>query len=174
MKALVRICIVAAALMAGATLTAVGAGQAQSDVTPPVVAELSISPKYVDTSAEPQIITITAHITDDLSGLRYLAIWFGPFLYDHDQDKSVVMQDTDIVSGTPTDGMYETTLTLPRYSADGRWIARYAIIDDQVGNRASCNTNGQMECPADWTTYYFVNIMDTIFHYLPFLSNRIE
>jgi len=167
-------CIVAFALAAGIALTAVRAGQAQSDVTPPVVDELSISPKFVDTSAGPQTITITAHITDDLSGLRYLTIWFGPLLYGHDQDKSVIIQDADIVSGTPTDGTYETTLTLPRYSADGRWIAKYAIIDDRVGNTASCNTNGQMECPSDWATYYFVNIKDTISFYLPFLSKHTD
>lgn len=174
MKAIMRMCIVALAFVASAMLSATGTAQAQSDVTPPTVVELSISPKFVDTSAEPQTITITVHIMDDLSGLRYLTIWFGPVLYGNDQDKSVLVQDTDIVSGTSANGIYETTLTLPRYSADGRWIAKYAIISDQVGNTANCNTNGQLDCPSDWTTYYFINIKDTNFFYLPFLSKRID
>ena len=156
-----------------AALIVIDSASAQSDVTPPVVVQLTITPTLMDTSAGPQTITFTAHITDDLSGLRYQTIVFGPLLYGSDQDKAVLFNDASLVSGTLTDGTFVATVTLPQYSADGRWIAKYMYGSDQVGNQADCYTNTKTECPPDWRTYYFVNIRDVVFLYLSFVTNSL-
>jgi hypothetical protein len=42
---------------------------AEVDTTPPVLVSISVSPTTVDTSASSQEVTVTAEITDDLSGV---------------------------------------------------------------------------------------------------------
>ncbi len=146
---------------------------AQSDVTPPVLVSLSISPTLVNTSQTSQTVTFTAHITDDLSGFRYGNVQLGPLLLQgNDQDKLVSFYDSDRVAGNTLDGIYVQTLTMPRYSADGRWKAKYMWMDDQVGNSTGCNTNGKNDCPADWGTFFFVNVRDNSFLYLSQLMKQ--
>jgi hypothetical protein len=165
---LLRIAAVVIASAVAAVWMIIQPVSAQSDVTPPVVAHLMISPTLVDTSHAVQTVTLTARITDNLSGLRYATIWFGPYIYGDEQDKPVTFSDWKLVNGDAVDGVYETTLTLPRFSADGRWVAKYMVMEDAVGNKARCNTDAEMECPQDWSGYYFVNIQDNRFLYLPY------
>ena len=144
--------------------------EAQGDITPPVVMSLSVSPSVVDTRYSSQVVTVTAHITDDLSGLGSFAFWIGPQIIEHAQDKSLSFRDTDRIEGTPRDGIYINTVTLPQYSAEGRWVAKYSVIYDAVGNQSSCKVNGENVCSDDWNAFYFFNVQDSFFLYLPSLS----
>ena len=47
---------------------------AQQDTTPPVLVGLSLDRLQIDTSAGDETITATAHVTDDLSGVLYVAM----------------------------------------------------------------------------------------------------
>ncbi|WP_354174763.1 hypothetical protein, partial [Arthrobacter sp. UYEF36] len=46
----------------------IAATNAAPDTTAPVVLEMSISPQTVDVTTASQPVTVTAHITDDISG----------------------------------------------------------------------------------------------------------
>lgn len=149
---------------------AVKPAAAQSDTAPPMIIGMHITPTVVDTQLQSQVVTFTVRITDDLSGLEYLTIWFGPLLIDHDQDKSITFREDDLQGGTTVDGVYRNSLTLPRYSAAGRWVAKYMVAVDAVGNQAYCQVNWQEECPDGWGLFYFVNVRDDRFLYLPALA----
>lgn len=149
---------------------AVKPAAAQSDTSPPMIIGMHITPTVVDTQLQSQVVTFTVRITDDLSGLEYLTIWFGPLLIKQDQDKAITFREDDLQGGTTVDGVYRNSLTLPQYSAAGRWVAKYMVGRDVVGNEVACNTNGQKECPDGWGLFYFVNVRDDRFLHLPALS----
>lgn len=140
---------------------------AQSDVTAPVVVNVTIEPTFVDTSSAPQTVTVTAHITDDLSGLGTVDIWFGPKLIGGNQGGYVGFGASNLITGTPTDGIYISSLKVPRYSAYGRWTAKYYVGYDAIGNQSGCRVNGQMDCPPAWDSFYFINARDDSWMYLP-------
>src|SRR2546427_13228715 len=51
----------------------VPAAFAQSDTTPPTLASFSFAPSDINTTAAPQTVTVTMHLTDDLSGVQLVA-----------------------------------------------------------------------------------------------------
>ena len=106
-------------------MLAVGVSRAQAaeDTEPPVLESLSISPATVNTTSSAQTVTVTAHITDNQSGVQYADI--GIFSPGHHQ----IEPGFHLISGTDTDGMYESTLTLPQGSEVGAWKARVRLSD---------------------------------------------
>ena len=120
------------------TFEQTGAG----DAAAPELRSFSVTPQSVDTSTGSQTITLEAHITDDLSGaaadgytngvpeMRFVSpsgaqsTWtsFGP---------------SSRISGTPQDGHYRSTITLPRYSEQGTWKLAHVGLVDMAGNRTS-------------------------------------
>ncbi len=130
---------------------------AQGDLTPPTLANLQIDPPTVDTSLSAQVITFTARITDDLSGVKYVVILFAPAV-GGTQRNSVFFQTQNRISGTELDGIYRNTMILPRYAAQGRWAPVQIEAGDNVGN--ICYTNAP--CPFEWSSYYFINGKDNV------------
>lgn len=158
---------IASVFIAGMLIGGLGISiRAQSDISIPVIVNIDINPRIVDTRLSNQTVTLTAHITDDLSGLRYAVFWFGPVSVPQDQDKDVTFRELNLVSGTVTDGIYVATLELPRYSANGRWEAKYSVAKDMVGNTADCNVNAQMECSDNWASFYFLNVAEEYDEYV--------
>ena len=105
---------------------------AQGDITVPVVVTMTLSPGRIETDNEPQTITATARITDDLSGLVYVQIELGPL--GTTQRTTVFFLPEHLISGDTKDGIYQTTITLPQFSAWGWWRASFFSIKDPVGN----------------------------------------
>ena len=101
------------------------------DIASPQLVSVGITPGTVDVTSQDQTITATLHITDDLSGLR------SGFAVLHDPSG----MDTGIYSffaassgvGTPQDGTYTVSLTIPRGSVAGQWEIR-PQLRDMVGN----------------------------------------
>src|SRR5436309_436893 len=96
---------------------------ASNDSTAPVVEGLTVSPSSIDTSGGAKTVTVTAHITDDLSGVSQsccngVSVNFkspsGQYAY-------ATFYGTQRTSGTAQDGEYSYTMTLPRYSEQGTW-----------------------------------------------------
>jgi hypothetical protein len=117
--------LVVTALLTGAPWELV----AQSDITPPQLVTLSISPGTVDVSSEPQTVTFTAHVTDELSGVGYsYGIVWSPS----------VGQQVDFlfnrVEGDAHDGTYLGQALIPQYAEAGTWQVRYLRFYDAVGN----------------------------------------
>src|SRR5580704_7194893 len=59
----------------GLTVTEIVGAQSQ-DVTPPVLQGFSFSPTAIDTTTGAQSVTVTAHVTDDLSGFSFGCVFF--------------------------------------------------------------------------------------------------
>jgi hypothetical protein len=148
----VRILIVVA-LFAGA-LSLFTVSHAQQDISPPVLVDLSFEPARVDTSDAAQTITVTAHITDDLSGLDSADIWM------HRPGTTQVhlmgFYGDDLVDGDATDGYYQETFILPRFSAYGEWRIQSVGLKDNVGNLIGFNPS-QDDWPEHFDNSTFIN-----------------
>ncbi len=102
------------------------------DTTPPTIASFDFNPKAVDTSTSSQEITITARLTDDLSGFSQ-----GYFRFQSPskiQDVGLWFSSSERTSGNELDGTYERKITLPQYSEPGTWKLSSIELRDNVGN----------------------------------------
>jgi Ca2+-binding RTX toxin-like protein len=90
------------------------------DMSNPVVGGVTVSPTTVDVSSEPQTIQSEAHVTDD-TGVASVQIG----------DRMA-----SLISGTPRDGTWATTIRVPRFISPGpRDI--YVGVRDRVGRATS-------------------------------------
>ena len=124
---------------------------APGDAAAPVLAGFDISPAQVDTSTGPQIVTVTAHITDDVSGFTSTYFQLAP--PSGNRSLYVNLDSSKRTSGTPQDGIYTVALTLPRYSEQGAWrlgtgMSSSFSLSDAAGNYRSLY-------PGDLTTAGF-------------------
>jgi hypothetical protein len=107
------------------------------DTTPPALASLTISPASVDTSAAAQTVTVTARITDAVSGVGPYAtsLWFSS--PGGSKSVSAYLDASRRISGTAQDGTYQVAITVPRYSEQGTWRLNALYLNDVAGNSAS-------------------------------------
>lgn len=133
MKLLLSITLGFLALFFGMTIV-----HAQQDITPPMLLDVRFDPVQIDTSKGPATITVTVHVTDDLSGVDEVELFFR---------KSGTTQTAEvrlrhiIWDGQPNDPLLDGTLTskmrLPQYAAFGEWEMFNVILEDKVGNDIS-------------------------------------
>lgn len=107
------------------------------DVKPPDLLSFSFAPSTVDVSAGPETVMITAHITDDISGFESGGVLF---ISPSGQQVASGTIARPPVSGNVTDGVYQATLTIPRFAESGVWTLAFVDLRDQVGNRALIRT----------------------------------
>ena len=109
------------------------ATQGSKDTKPPQLSSLAIKPTSVNTSSSSRTVTLTAHITDDLSG-------FGSngklFFSSPSGKQSTVSTSFKRISGTATDGTYEIPVTFQQFSEAGTWSISTIRLSDQAGNEA--------------------------------------
>jgi len=109
----------------------------REDTSPPDILGFDFDPKSLNTTASSADITFTAHLADDQSGLESAhALFFSP---SRSESLSISFYPRDRVSGTDLDGIYERSVTLPRYSEQGTWSLEYAWLTDRVGNTRELN-----------------------------------
>jgi hypothetical protein len=96
------------------------------DSAAPKLASLTVSTDRIDTSQGPVSIHVTAHITDDLSGLRQGVLQFGEVT-----TANAIFEAGTRVSGTPQDGVYEFTAVVPRYTYQGTFRLSVFLADTQ-------------------------------------------
>ncbi len=112
------------------------------DTNAPVLASFAMSPTTVDTSAGPAVVTITARLTDEQSpsigGTAPLSkvVLTAP---GGQQQATAYLSQAQRISGTATDGVYSSTLTIPWHAAPGQWSAS-AVLVDISGNTATMTT----------------------------------
>lgn len=120
------------------TLTVV---DATPDTTPPTLLGASFSPSTIDTSAGPQSVTISLHVTDSQSGVDFgpLAYFVGVTLspsgsfFTSGPFQSLGSTFFHLVSGTPQDGIWQATISMPQYSG-GNWTIIRLDLHDAVNN----------------------------------------
>src|SRR3982750_593986 len=79
---------------------------ATADLTPPQLVSIDFTPKSVDVSSASQTVTVTAHLTDDNTGVSDAAVQFGS-----PSSGQTVYAYFSRISGTAQDGMYQTLIT---------------------------------------------------------------
>jgi hypothetical protein len=115
---------------------------AKSDTEAPQLQSLSWSPSSVNTSAGAQSITVTAGVTDDLSGLdvsnlNQFEIRFRSPSYSQFVDAVA----SNLVSGSAIDCVVSGSMTLPAFAESGVWTVEYVMLRDQVGNMRVLNSS---------------------------------
>ena len=115
---------------------------ADSDNIPPDILAFEFSPKIINTTDSSGDIKFTAHLADDLSGIEGANARFrSP---SESQSISASFSSWYRISGTDLDGIYECSVTLPRYSEQGIWTLYSVTLSDRVGNRRSLNKADMM------------------------------
>ncbi len=106
------------------------------DITAPVILSAAVEPAVINTSFGAVTLTLTVHLTDDLSGIDRGYYRFEPVnplvngqLVDAYTDKS----DAEC-TGTLNDLTCVIPFTLPRYSAGGEWVPTWIFTEDTIGN----------------------------------------
>lgn len=108
-----------------------------TDTTAPQLVELSFAPPAVDTSVGAASVTLTARVTDNLSGVvRADVAITSP---SGSQSTSARATAAERVSGSGLDGVYRFTLALPSMAEQGTWHAAVSLLD-AAGNEASLSS----------------------------------
>jgi hypothetical protein len=120
-----------------------------SDTTPPKLVEFGFSPTVVDISTNGQWMTLTARITDDLSGFgtsdpdslfySYANVVFRPAGAEAFIQLSAHWDPFSRISGNELDGVYKTELYIPANSRTGVWTAASFVLADAVRNTTNLN-----------------------------------
>lgn len=145
-----------------AALLALGshAAFAQEDLTPPALLDVQFEPQTIDTSKGPATITVTIHVTDDLSGMAHVALFFRrPGTTQHNQVEFRPDEGwSEIVTGDLLDGWHRATMTIPQYAAYGEWEMYNVSLEDTVGNwlyLSRPETPGEQKAPDNqWPALY--------------------
>lgn len=115
----------------------------QSDTTPPILRDFSISPTVVDTSQTPVTIMLEGHLTDDCAGLPTAYESYSlPFLTINFQSKSgqranAVFSPDLLVETNARDATFFATLSLPQFAEGGVWTLHTAQFSDDARNVAT-------------------------------------
>ncbi len=108
-------------------------GSAQtSDTMPPSLVSLDFNPKAVDVTMSAQAVTVTAHVTDDLSGTSEVAVEFVSPSFA----QSTPFAFLNRTSGTSLDGVYQGSVQIPMFSESGVWSLDVFLFDN-AGNSLS-------------------------------------
>ena len=92
-----------------------------SDTSPPQLVSLSLGSNSIDASTGAVTIPISARITDSLSGLNYLYASYTSIVEGVYRSFTSYFADYNRVSGTNSDGIYQTDLVIPQYAAQGTY-----------------------------------------------------
>jgi hypothetical protein len=126
------------------------------DEEPPKLAGLSLSSSTVNVAAAPQTVTVSAHITDNLSGFNH-----GSITFESPSGKQVTAEGSFTkLSGSETDGSYEAAVTFERFIQSGSWKVRAVKLVDNVGNQADLSAS-QLEAKGLPASVKVVSVEDT-------------
>lgn len=132
--ALNRRSLTSADLAAAATQSTLSVASSTQDVTPPaVVGGLNGIPPQVDVTSAPVSLTVSAQLTDAQSGVAR----FDVGLRAPDGKTSVSCSANAPTSGTPADGIWQCTLTIPKGAQPGNWSIAIRAIDAAFNTYAS-------------------------------------
>ncbi len=113
--------------------------QGEQDITPPSIYELNFTPRVIDTSSSDSLITISAKIQDDISGNAGNGYSSSPSQIrfrspSGNQFSTALLSEPERISGTALEGIYQSSLELPKFSENGLWKVEHLLLVDQVGN----------------------------------------
>lgn len=111
------------------------AAAAQGDTAPPVLVSATPDRQQIDTDDGPQLVRVSVHITDDLSGLQNLYI-----AWRHEYGANTTRNcQFQLYAEGHRDVRAECLLEFPQHSAAGRWLVDHVGMRDRVGNEGNIN-----------------------------------
>jgi hypothetical protein len=119
-----------ATLLAGIALT----GRAQ-DVSPPTLQSFAFTPAAINVSGGPQAIALAAHVTDDLSGVVTVEVFFRSPTGTQTLNGFLARS-----TGSAFDGMWTGNIVFPQFSASGTWTVSFVFVSDAAGNSSDIGT----------------------------------
>ncbi len=125
---LARKLVKALSLLALATVAALPA--LASDTQPPVLTSFTFTPTAVDTATNSATVTVTAQITDNLSGVASSGAEF--------YSPAGIQRfgcNMSLISGTNLNGTFQCTGTIQAYSEAGTWYVYDVYVEDSAGNQ---------------------------------------
>src|SRR5258706_183860 len=106
------------------------------DTQPPVLTSFTFSPMAVDTTTSSATVTVTAQVTDNLSGVAAVDVDFvSP---SGTQAGGCGMS---LISGTNLNGTYQGTVGIPIYSEAGTWTVFYVYVADNINNNRTYHSS---------------------------------
>jgi hypothetical protein len=124
--------VTASGASADGTLTQSAPVNVSYDITPPSLEAFSLSPTSINTLSSDQAITAAAHITDDRAGASLSVARFRSPSGVQFVDANFYVQDR--VSGTPKDGTYSYSMTVPQFAEHGTWTLEFFYLSDAATN----------------------------------------
>jgi hypothetical protein len=109
----------------------------QPDLTGPQIDGFDFTPKSVDVTVSGRDVTCTMDWSDPIAGVQFAQCSFTSPSGEQAQGCGAFEPS----SGSPNDGTYECSFTVPRYSEDGTWLASVFSLDE-VGNSATVDPDG--------------------------------
>ena len=110
------------------------------DITAPQIVSAIVEPSVINTSNAPVTLTLTVHVTDDLSGFKEDWLTVDIRLVPDNPNASGQFVDaslyyhSDRCTGTVTNSVCTVTLVVPQYSAGGRWSPQQIHACDAIRN----------------------------------------
>jgi general secretion pathway protein D len=109
------------------------------DTTPPSLVGFSFSPSAVNVTSGPQNVTVSLHVTDDLSGV----LSSDALVYVTFQSPSGNQNQTTYLSSlagsTSLNAQFQGVITIPEFSESGNWTVSDVFLRDAVGNSVNLN-----------------------------------
>jgi hypothetical protein len=124
--------------------------QGTGDTTPPQIRALDFSPRRIVTDESSQSIAVRVRLTDDLSGMSNsvpgYSSWGSAYAMvqspSKGQSASVTFNTWNRAAGNNLDGVYSSTMTLPRFSETGVWTLTVLYLVDAAGNYTNLDLAG--------------------------------
>lgn len=115
-----------------------------SDTTPPRIVGLEFEPVVINTSSGPATVTVRVTAEDDLSGVDLrpiLSFQSGYVVFRSPSGgQSVSGFFAQLVEGTALHGVWQASMTFPRFSESGTWQITRLELKDAVSNRLALLT----------------------------------
>ena len=123
-----------------------------ADVQPPTLTSLAFLPITINTSTGFQFLTVRMGISDNLSGADVSPTTPSATFFERGvnfrspsgiQSRAAATFATfNLISGTPLNGVWETTILFPQFSEEGTWKIDLLTIKDRTRNTVSFDRAG--------------------------------
>jgi IPT/TIG domain len=108
-----------------------------ADTEAPVLVTFAISPSSVNTTTASETVTVTAEISDNLSGFDH-----GSVVFESPSGKVLTnIASFTRISGSATSGIYEAKVVFKPFVQGGTWKVSNVNLTDAVGNEANISAS---------------------------------
>lgn len=143
------------------------------DTTPPALTDFTFSPIVVNTTSSSATVDVTAHVTDNLSGVQSVVVYFESPSLQHGTSGIMTLSSGTIINGTWT-----ASITFPQYGEPGMYVCRLET-SDKLGN-VRYYSSSDLQSLGSPTALQVLSNQDTTapvltsFSFIPTVANTIS